>query len=186
MFPGAGAGGGAGVSEGGATADTKNGGDLRGGRVNTVALLYGTGGRASSLSRLVLPARFSGERDLDADVELRIVLLHLAGTVLGSELLGDAGPLGGISDRDRPGAVLASLRRQTDRRRLQHVLVPVAVRSLHWKQVERLGLLDKPDRVGNFTAGRSARDGELNLVSAFQGLREFAECHISAPLGGVS
>src|SRR5438445_2672798 len=114
------------VSASSATADTTNGGNFRGGRVNTVAPLYGTGGRASSLSRLVLPARFSGERDLDADIELRIVLLHLAGTVLGSELLGDAGHLGGISDRGRPGAVLAPLRRQTDRRRLHDRLVPVA------------------------------------------------------------
>jgi hypothetical protein len=39
------------------------------------------------------------QRHLDGDIKLRVVLLHIAGTIFGAELFDDIANLGGICDR---------------------------------------------------------------------------------------
>ena len=92
------------------------------------------------------PSPRSCERDLDGDIALRVVPVHI-GAVTSSEGLEDA--VHGLGVRNRRGfaGCLGSAGGDADRRGLQHVSVPVALGAAHRDELQPLALLDKPDGV---------------------------------------
>src|ERR1700687_2630962 len=67
----------------------------------------------------------------DGYVEFRIVLFHVAGTVLGAEFLDHGRDLFGVSDGNRSEFGCVAARIDSERRVLEHILVPLCVRPAH-------------------------------------------------------
>src|SRR5437879_4538928 len=119
----------------------------------------------------------SCERNGGGDIELRVVLRHLIGTVLSPEFLDDLTDPGGLRDGRRLSIPPHAVHGEGDGRRFQHVPVPLAVSARHRKQVQDPALLDEPHGPGDRPTGRATGDGQLDLVRVFQGLQELLECH---------
>src|SRR6266511_465033 len=119
------------------------------------------------------------ERNLYRHVELGVVLLHVTGAVLGPEHAGDPADPGAVLDEgDLPGRPSRPFGRKGNRPILQQILVPLRVGALHWKEVQRLAVFDKPHGERDFPAGRSAGDRDLDLVRALERLGEISERHV--------
>src|SRR5215831_1776932 len=106
----------------------------------------------------------SARRNENANVELRIVLLHVADSVLLAEFLHYCGHLFGVRDRNSFELTLCAPRIDPDIRILEHVFVPLRIRPLHRQQVKVLPFQHKPDGLGDAASGTSAGHGDFNFA----------------------
>src|SRR5262245_41995277 len=118
------------------------------------------------------------KRDLNRNVKLRIILLYLFGAVLNFEVLDDVAYLRLIGYRCNFSAPFFAIGGQTHRRRLQDVLVPVTIRTLHGQKIKFVGFLDEPHRVGALATANTAGKRDANFVGVLQSLCKFREVHI--------
>src|SRR5215510_14134098 len=102
--------------------------------------------------------------DLERDVELRVVLFDVRRAVLGAEALDHGANLGAAGDRSRPSRPPSPLDGQGDGRMLEHVLVPLRVRTRHGQEIDRAALEGEPDGTGALATGAPADHPELNLL----------------------
>ena len=82
------------------------------------------------------------------DIELGIVLLDVAGSVLLPEFFHNRRDLFLIRDSNGFEVSFYAASVDANGRVLEHVLVPLSIRALHGHEVELTVLKDKPDRVG--------------------------------------
>src|SRR5439155_14221183 len=80
-----------------------------------------------------------------SNIEFRIVLLHIAGPVLVSEFVDHGRDACGISDRNSLKFCLRIACINPNGGVLEHVLVPLCIRPLHWQQVKLVALQYEPD-----------------------------------------
>src|SRR5215510_1475131 len=123
----------------------------------------------------------SDKRDFYPNIEFRIILLHLVGAVLAFELLDNGMYFGFVRNGPDFSAPFFSIGGQEHRGRLQNVLVPVAIRTLHGQQIKFVAFLNEPYWVGNLAAGCTAGDRYFNFVGVLERLRKFGEGHVNSP-----
>jgi len=78
----------------------------------------------------------SGQFSHKRHIEFRVVLLHVLRPVLFAELLNHRFDGFGVSDGDGLKLCLRAPRINPNRRVVEHVLVPLLVRTLHWQQIK--------------------------------------------------
>src|SRR5690242_1129242 len=86
-----------------------------------------------------------GKRDLNRNVELRVILLHLVGAVLASELLDNISHLGLIREGSNFSGPFFSIGLQAHRALFQNVFVPVTIRTLDRQEMKFVAFLNEPD-----------------------------------------
>src|SRR5262249_34521274 len=124
--------------------------------------------------------------NLDGDIELRVVRFYIPRAIFGAEALDHLLHFIGVRNGRRLTGGLRAVGSQAYRWRLQHVLVPLAVRS-HYREQKELGALpDEPNRMGDCTSSDATGCGELDLVSVHNGLLELCVCHVQVPPKNVS
>src|SRR5262249_12225527 len=77
-----------------------------------------------------------GKRDLNRNVELRVILLHLVGAVLASEFLDNISHLGLIREGSNFSGPFFSIGLQAHRALFQNVFVPVTIRTLDGQEMK--------------------------------------------------
>src|SRR6266404_3219104 len=102
----------------------------------------------------------------DGYVEFRIVLFHVAGTVLGAELFDDGGDLFGVLDRSNLPFGLCATGLDLDGRVLEHILVPLRIGAAHGQEVELVVFGDEPDWDGDRASRLSAGHSDVDFPRA--------------------
>src|ERR1700688_1926726 len=101
-----------------------------------------------------------------APIEFRIVFLHVRSAVLLPKLLDHGIHSFGIGDGFCPEFRLRVPRINPDRRVLEHVLVPLRLRALHWQEVDLFPFQHEPDWDRDRLPGLPADHADLNLAVA--------------------
>src|SRR6266849_8040119 len=100
----------------------------------------------------------------NGNVELGIVLLHIAGPVLGAEFLDHRRDLFGVRNRNGIEFSFSVARGDPDRRVLEHVLIPLCVRASHRQQIQLVVVKYEPDRLRDGPSRLSASHSEVNFA----------------------
>src|SRR5215831_12666784 len=104
----------------------------------------------------------------DGYVKLRIILLNVPWAILRTKFLNHCRDSVRLRERSHFQCCALTPRIDLHLGMLEHILIPLRVRTVHRKKVERVALRDKPNRVGDVASRFSAGDGDPEFVIARQ------------------